>query len=716
MNPRTRSLVVAAATATVLTAIPVGISPLSEAAPTSASAPAPAPVSASASAEQPGPVDPPLFDRTRDGRTVRVNVVTDRRTDLASATGAGPTLVSYDTLPVVTLRVDEAGLRKLSTGPGVVSVTEDVPVPPALNESTVRIGSDRAFAAGKTGAGATVAILDTGVAVNHPFLSGRVRTQACFSVNDEAAGATSLCPDGSAQQEGDGSADADSGPCAALGTECSHGTHVAGIAAGNGAGISGAPARGVAPGADIIAVQVFSRFSSDEVCWVTGTNPCVLSYTSSQLKGLEKVLALKRAGTDVVAANLSLGAGHWTTACTRDPLAAVIDALRAADVATVVAAGNSGDPDAVSSPGCVPSAITVGATTDDDQLATFSNRGPLLDLLAPGTDIVSSVPGGYASKNGTSMAAPHVTGALAVLRQTYPGLGVDRLEALLKNDGRPITYTGATTPRIQLDRSTVPATPGDLTGDHKPDLVAVDDTGKLRLYPGIGTGYLGPHTLIGAGGWAGASVTHRGDWTGDGKEDVVARVGGELRVYPNLGTGTLGPPVRIAGGLPATAQVVAVGDTDHDGKPDLVVQHSDKLFRYAGAAVGAVPAVGAPVVIGTAGWDVMDLSAPGDADHDGWVDLLARDTRDGVLYHYMGQPDGKSFSSRTEYGRGYTTAYRPLIAGAADADRNGTADLWATAGDGTLKFYRGDTSIHGPVDGPSVQVGSGGWGAVKSIG
>ncbi|MFB8235950.1 S8 family serine peptidase [Kitasatospora purpeofusca] len=710
MNPRTRSSVVAAVSAMALTAIPVGIGPLSEA------APLPAPVPASAPADEVGPVDPPLFDSTRNGRTVRVNVVTERRADLASATDAGPTLVSYDTLPMVTLRVDQEGLRTLNTRPGVVSVTEDVPVPPTLNESTVKIGSDRAFAAGRTGAGTAVAILDTGVAANHPFLSGRVKTQACFSVNDEAAGATSLCPDGSAQQEGDGSADAGSGPCAALGTECSHGTHVAGIAAGNGAGISGAPVRGVAPGADIIAVQVFSRFSSDEACWAAGTTPCVLSFTSSQVKGLEKVLALKQAGTNVVAANLSLGDGHWTTACTQDLRAAVIDTLRAAGVATVVAAGNSGDTDAVSAPGCVPSAITVGATTDDDQLATFSNRGPLLDLLAPGTSIVSSVPGGYESKNGTSMAAPHVAGALAVLRQTYPGMSVDQLEALLKNDGKPITYNGGTTPRIQLDRSTVPATPGDMTGDHKPDLVAVDDTGKLRLYPGSGTGGLGPHTVIGAGGWSGASVTHRGDWTGDGKEDIVARVGSQLRVYPNLGDGTVGAPLQIASGLPTTAQVVAVGDTNHDGKPDLVVQHTNKLFLYPGAVVGTAPAVGAPVVVGTTGWDVMDLSAPGDADHDGWVDLLARDTRDGILYHYMGQPDGKSFSSRTEYGRGYTTANRPLIAGAADADRNGTADMWATAGDGTLKFYQGGTSIHGPVDGPSTQVGNGGWGAIKSIG
>ncbi|MET9637201.1 S8 family serine peptidase [Streptomyces virginiae] len=702
MKIRMGGLVAAAAAAMVITAIPVGINPLTGTA------------TATASAEEGGPVDPPLFDDTQDGGTVRVNVVTGQRADLASAAGAGETLVSYDTLPMVTLRVDRAGLQELNTRPGVISVTEDVPVPPTLNESTVKIGADQAVAAGKTGAGTAVAILDTGVAVNHPFLSGRVRTEACFSVNDAESGVSSLCPNGSDQQDGAGSADADSGPCVTTGIDCSHGTHVAGIAAGNGAGISGAPRHGVAPGADIIAVQVFSKFDSDAFCGA-GTSPCVLSYTSSQIKGLEKVLALKKAGTNVVAANLSLGGGHYTTPCDQDLRTVVVDTLRAAGVATVVAAGNNGHTDAVNAPGCVPSAITVGSTTDDDQLSAFSNRGPLLDLLAPGTSIISSLPGGgYGSKNGTSMAAPHVAGALAVLKQTYPAKSIDQLETMLENDGRAITYEGATTPRIQLGQSVTPAAPGDMTGDRKPDLVAIDDTGKLRLYPGTGTGALGTHSIIGTGGWSGSSVTHRGDWTGDAKEDIVARVGGELRVYPNRGDGTIGAPIKIGGGLPTTAQVVGAGDVTKDGHPDLLVQHSNKLYLYAGTA-GPAPSVAAPVIIGTSGWDVMDLTAPGDADNDGRVDLLARDTRDGILYHYLGQPDGKTFSDRTEYGRGYTTAFRPLIAGAADANRDGIADMWATAPDGTLKFYKGDTSIHGPVDGPSIQVGSGGWGAIKSI-
>ena len=153
--------------------------------------------------------------------------------------------------------------------------------------------------------------------------------------------------------------------------------------------------------------------------------------------------------------------------------------------------------------------------------------------------------------------------------------------------------------------------------------------------------------------------------------------------------------------------------TLRDGQPDLVATYDDKLYRYKGTS-GVTPAVAAPVLIGTGGWGPMTLTAPGDADKDGTVDLLARDTTDGVLRHYMGQTNG-TFSSWTEYGVGYTTTFRPLIAGAADANLDGVADMWATAGDGTLKFYKGGSSIHGPIDGPSVEVGSGGWHTIKAI-
>ncbi|WP_234899897.1 S8 family serine peptidase [Streptomyces filamentosus] len=704
MKRRTGGVVAAVAAALVATVTPVGAGPLAGSA---------------AAATGTGPVAAPLFDRTQDGGTVRVNVVTDQRSTLASVAEAGQTLVSYDVLPMTTLRVDQAGLETLNTTPGVLSVTVDEVALPTLDESTVRTGVDRTVAAGKTGAGAAVAVLDTGVAVNHPFLSGRVKAQACFSDNDPVAGTSSLCPDGSPEQQGPGSADVESGPCAAGDVNCSHGTHVAGIAAGNGAGLTGAPRHGVAPGADIVAIQVFSKFETEAFCGVDSA-PCLGSYTSSQIKALEQVLSLKNSGMNIAAVNMSLGGQTTAVACDQDIRKPVIDALRSAGVATVIAAGNNGAANAVSNPGCISSAITVGSTTDEDQLSTFSNRGPLLDLLAPGTTIVSSVPGGlYAPKNGTSMAAPHVAGAFAVLKQAYPTLTVDQLEAKLEADGTPITYTGATTPRLQLDRTLLPSTPkpavpGDMTGDGKPDMVAIEDTGKLWLYPGLGNGGLGARILIGSGGWSGASVTHRGDWTGDRKEDVVAIVGGELWVYPNRGDGTLGARLKLAT-LNTSTRVTAPGDVNNDGHPDLLTTYDEGLTLYTGTS-GAVPAVSRPTFVGWGSWSSMHLSSAGDADKDGTMDLLGRDPRDGELWLFSGQGGGMFHpGALVEYGRGYFTANRPLVTAAADADLNGVADSWATTNTGTLLFYKGGNNIHGPIDGPSVEVGNGGWQTIKSI-
>jgi subtilisin family serine protease len=440
--------------------------------------PAQAAVPRSAAATTGDPVDPPLYDATSSGGIARVNVVTENRTDLSAAASAGETVQSFQTLPVVTLKVDRGGLDQLAAQPGVVSVTEDVPARPSLDESIPIIGADQASAQGMTGAGSVVAVLDTGVATRHPFLKDRVISEACFSTSDPDLGATSLCPDGTDHQEGAGTADSGTGPCATI-AECAHGTHVAGIIAGNGEGITGAPKRGVAPGANIIALQVFSKFDSEDYCG-PGAAPCVGSFTSAQLSALEKVLQLRQSGTPVVAANLSLGAGRYATACDNDARKPAIDKLLAAGVATVAAAGNNGYGDAVSAPGCVSSAITVGATSDDDQLSTFTNRGPLLDLLAPGTGIISSVPGdGYASKNGTSMAAPHVAGALAVLRQAFPNDSVANSESRLETSGQTVAYTGAETPRLDvaqaLGATVQPVTAGnDFNCDKKEDIAVAD--------------------------------------------------------------------------------------------------------------------------------------------------------------------------------------------------------------------------------------------------
>ncbi|MFD9408680.1 FG-GAP-like repeat-containing protein [Streptomyces sp. NPDC059989] len=270
--------------------------------------------------------------------------------------------------------------------------------------------------------------------------------------------------------------------------------------------------------------------------------------------------------------------------------------------------------------------------------------------------------------------------------------------------------------------TTVRRVPGDLNGDALPDILGVDDSNQLRLYPGDGRGGLGTSTVIGQSNWAGTSVTHRGDWTGDGAEDVVARVGGELRLFPNLGDGRISGHTVLATGLPAGAKIVGVGDATGDGFPDLVAQYADTLYRYDGVP-GTPASLKPPVSLGTGGWDAMTLTAPGDADGDGRVDLLARKKTDGKLWLYHGR-DGGSFGStgtRTLFGSGYYENTRPRIAGAPDADGDGTADMWATTQDGRLLFYPGGTDALGtPVDlAPGtvpVEVAATGWSGSGSLG
>ncbi len=335
-------------------------------------------------------------------------------------------------LAYLVAEVNAAQLDALYADPRFGTWSEDRLARASLAESGPLVQAPQLWAAGGRGAGQGIAILDTGVDGGHPFLAGRVVTEACFSTNSAANRSTSVCPNGQAEQTGAGAAR----PCGVSG--CEHGTHVAGIAAGRGADFSG-----MAPDADIIAVQVFSRFTG-AACG--GQAACVASFTSDQIRALDFVQQL--AGARAVAAvNMSLGGGRSTTACDSDITKPVIDQLRAAGIATVIASGNDGFRDSVSFPGCISTAVTVGATTKADALADFSNCGPQVDLHAPGVGINSSIPGArFAAFSGTSMATPHVAGAFAALRSRGPDVSVDRIEAALKHAGGAV----AGRPRIRL--------------------------------------------------------------------------------------------------------------------------------------------------------------------------------------------------------------------------------------------------------------------------
>jgi subtilisin family serine protease len=347
---------------------------------------------------------------------------------MAEAGVAAPTLIS-DRLSLVAAEMTADQLAIMQSAPGIATMTEDRIAFPTLAQSGPLIQAPDLWALGGRGAGQAVAILDTGVDRTHPFLAGRVVAEACFSSNSPANGATSVCPNGQTSQTGAGAA----APCNADG--CEHGTHVAGIAAGEGADFSG-----VAPDAGIIAVQVFSRFSG-AACGGAGAT-CVASFTSDQIRALDFVLQ-QAATRKVASVNMSLGGGRARGFCDNDLTKASIDALRTAGVATVIASGNDGYRDSVSFPGCISSAITVGATSKQDRIAAFSNCGGQVDLHAPGVAVRSSVPGtGFAAFSGTSMATPQVAGAFAAIRSRTPTASIDQIEAALKAtgpdvDGRP---------------------------------------------------------------------------------------------------------------------------------------------------------------------------------------------------------------------------------------------------------------------------------------
>jgi subtilisin family serine protease len=374
----------------------------------------------------------------------------------------------YQFIPFMALTVDPDALEQLARSPRVTSIERDSLDHVLLASSLSVIGAPVAWAEGYDGSGWAVAVLDTGVDKSHPWFStngAKVISEACYSTNETGV-SESFCPDGMGSSTAPGSGV----HCDITLDGCDHGTHVAGIVAGNdGAG----PNYGVARGADIIAMQVFTRFLTEDDCGI-GEAPCTLATGSDQVRALERVYEL-RDTFNIAALNMSLGGGRFfdSASCDLDSPAtrAAIDLLRSVGIASVIASGNDGYQDSISSPACISSAISVGATTDNDNVSVFSNIYPGIHLLAPGVSIDSSVPGGgLGNKSGTSMATPHVAGAWAVLKQERPTASVDdvlialtdtatlvdderglALQSMVSQQTNSVSVTGL--PRINLDQA-----------------------------------------------------------------------------------------------------------------------------------------------------------------------------------------------------------------------------------------------------------------------
>ena len=321
-------------------------------------------------------------------------------------------------LPIITgfaATIPSTALNNLAALPGVRAVTGDhavvpsnvattVPVGPSVHREA--IGSSAANTSGLTGAGTTVAVLDTGIA-NVAALAGHilaVGSQSCLNLSSESG-----CND-----------------------SFGHGTFVAGMV------------NSVAPDADLLSVKLSGRDGQSRV--------------STLLAGLQWVIANRTTyGIDVV--NLSLRSDS-SLSYRLDPLNLAVEQVWANGITVVVAAGNQGSaPGTIAKPGDDPWVITVGASDDhgtastaDDTVAAFSSQGPTLadglakpDLVAPGQSLHSLrspgseadlrypnfVDDAYRLGSGTSFSAPEVAGAAALLLQADPTASNDRIKFAL---------------------------------------------------------------------------------------------------------------------------------------------------------------------------------------------------------------------------------------------------------------------------------------------
>jgi subtilisin family serine protease len=385
--------------------------------------------------------------------------------------------------PMFAADVDRTRLNALAQDPDVETVSLDSLSGPQLTVSTRAIGmsgDSGAWAVGATGRSAGpwplgIAIIDSGVRTGHPMLLGRLpERDMCFSTTSKAAKITSRCP----FKFGVGAAE-DCNPNSAAG--CGHGTHVAGIAAGSRfTHTFGMVLRGVASEAKIQAVNVFGLVRDQQSCQASNlTAPCILTLASDQVAALEEIYT-NRNIRDIVqpirirVINMSLGGGQTATACNNDARAPIIRLLRQAGIMTVVAAGNNSSINMISAPACIPETIAVGNATARFNTAgvriisvsASSNNGNLVDLMAPGQNIRSAGydrtgPNRVAIMSGTSMAAPHVAGAILAIQAKLSVEGLlmnpNGVEQALKQTGTPLFDQRplglVTKPFINVDRA-----------------------------------------------------------------------------------------------------------------------------------------------------------------------------------------------------------------------------------------------------------------------
>lgn len=354
---------------------------------------------------------------TEAGEGIPVIVQTAQEPEVAVRTGELAELgvetdLTLESISSVAGETDASGAPELveaveETG-AVEKVWLDTPMRALDSDSAPQIGAPTAWDGGFVGTGATVAVLDTGIDTSHPDLDeGIVTLERDFT------------------------------PSGHTGDNYGHGTHVASIVAGTGE-LSGGTNRGIAPGAHLINAKVLNDVGYGADSWI--------------IAGMEWAAAN---GADII--NMSLGdPGVYTDGT--DPTSLAVNRLSEQyDTLFVISAGNEGKggtATTVSTPGTADSALTVGAVNDSDNLTSFSSIGPRFgdwaikpDIVAPGDGIIAAraknstigtwLDDYYMAESGTSMAAPAVAGAAAILQAAEPELSAQAIKSVLMGSANP---------------------------------------------------------------------------------------------------------------------------------------------------------------------------------------------------------------------------------------------------------------------------------------
>ena len=329
----------------------------------------------------------------------------------------GAVLAEYSHLPVAFVRLDTpAALAQLAAAPGVRAIYQNGRKFPVLDsQSAALMNAPATAAAGLTGAGIGVVVIDTGADYTQSDLGScsapGVPAGCHLAVADAVAANGSIAADTLAPSS----------------TANSHGTTVAAIIAG------------VAPGAPILQMNIFGTGSSAG---------------DAQIIAAINWAIANRSAHNIRAINMSLGDGALNSApcSTANPLLSPVTSARNAGIAVVAAAGNNGYTAGINNPACTPGAISVGAvysgnfgglnwstctdlTTAADQVTCFSNDASFLTLFAPGALITA----GGQQYGGTSQATPFISGAAAVLKAAFPGDTPDQTAARMTGHGKSVT-------------------------------------------------------------------------------------------------------------------------------------------------------------------------------------------------------------------------------------------------------------------------------------